>query len=146
MDMKFYYVVAYRWGNSNGHQYVVSVGCELGKVILDASREQFERGGKYGIAVYEHGSDEMLNYFPSCKGESRPTFNPRIYAIDMIGTDVMCAVSSGTIFVPDPERPGYNKCEQPEIPEWLVRLTEKHLATAEAISSGQEEVQPIDPA
>jgi len=124
----FFYAVAYRWGDTNGHQYVCGIGTDRESVVAQAEHENNWRGGKYGIAVYEikvwknrdedlddSGGDEgypawnptwdirmeQVAYFPALMGgEEGPAFNERIYAAESVGFSVMEAAETGKAWIP----------------------------------------------
>ncbi len=51
--MKVYVVTVYRYGNKEGHSYVVGVYSEQWKALIAAQKEQDYRGGKYDYEVIQ---------------------------------------------------------------------------------------------
>jgi hypothetical protein len=103
--MANYLVIAYRWGNTNDHWYMVYCGEDLSKAGALARDERDGRGGKYGVAVSEvtEGGEglELLEYYPS-QGEDEPSLNWRIEMIERLG-HLMLDYKSGRVLVPDPD-------------------------------------------
>ena len=56
--MKVYNVVAYLHGDVNNHSYPVGVFGTQKIAEMVAHEESLERGGKYGVKVYEMSVDE----------------------------------------------------------------------------------------
>lgn len=56
--MKVYNVVAYLHGDVNNHSYPVGVFGKQRIAEMVAHEESLERGGKYGVKVYEMSIDE----------------------------------------------------------------------------------------
>ena len=56
--MKVYNVVAYLHGDVNNHSYPVGVFGTQKIAEMVAHEESLERGGKYGVKVYEMSIDE----------------------------------------------------------------------------------------
>ena len=56
--MKVYNVVAYLHGDVNNHSYPVGVFGKQRIAEMVAHEESLERGGKYGVKVYEMSFDE----------------------------------------------------------------------------------------
>jgi hypothetical protein len=75
-----YLSVAYRFGQTNNHWYVVYLGDDQAKAMALAEDEVAERGGKYGVATFkvpdthvpEVSYKTMLCYFPSAANERVP--------------------------------------------------------------------------
>jgi hypothetical protein len=103
-----YTITAYRWGCLNGHQYAVAAltepvrACELAQASCD------DRGGKYGVAVYEwasEGQSTLIAYFPSMQEEKAPFHNERHDLFEGIGHDIHALVTTGVEWLPSPEEP-----------------------------------------
>jgi hypothetical protein len=98
MAGQHFLVYCYRWGCTNEHRYVA--GCWGSKEEADrqAVMERSERGGKYGVAVYQLDGDRMsmVSYLPSTKCEQSPRFNWRVYVVKMVGSSVVYAHETGT--------------------------------------------------
>ena len=86
--MNLFVAIAYRWGYSDNHSYLVVASQDYAKVNDAAIEENLLRGGKYGVTIYEiedgkpiheQIGDTLLNYepkivnhFSSCYGEKEP--------------------------------------------------------------------------
>ena len=85
----YYMTIAYRWGRTNDHWYVVYVGESQEKAMALAADESSYRGGKYGVAAFKvndtHSPEvsyrTMLCYYASSLGETLPHHN---YQYDML--------------------------------------------------------------
>lgn len=51
--MRTYVVIAYRWNNDENHSYLVGAVPDKKTAIDIAEKEADDRGGKYGVRVYE---------------------------------------------------------------------------------------------
>lgn len=80
-----YLTIAYRYGQTNSHWYVVYVGEDQDKAMALAEDEVAERGGKYGVATFKVGDTQapelsyrtMLCYYASSLNETLPYHNYR---------------------------------------------------------------------
>lgn len=52
-----YIVMGYRWGDFDGHSYIVGVYATEGQAMAKALHEEEYRGGKYTCRVVEHEVD-----------------------------------------------------------------------------------------
>jgi len=95
--------MAYRWGSTNDHGYIVAITTDKAKAIRLADNEPEYRGGKYGAAVHEDDEETndtddraecppIIHYAPSQFGERSPDFNWRIHHIEAMAHDMMRAV------------------------------------------------------
>lgn len=133
MGPTVYVAIAYRWGKSNNHWYLLCGGVDLEKICEQAQNEVSYRGGKYSVAVYETLQDmekdqKMVAYFPGCHGEKFPTLDYRVKAEEEIGFDCMWTVEHGN--------PSLTSKEKIEIPEWLKDLVEKKLKFWKTVYGG----------
>lgn len=107
--MPVYVVTAYRWGCSNGSQYLVTATEDKEQAILAAKSERDYRGGKYGVEVVEviHKFNEKedcaepetkrIYYAPSAQDEGPgPYQNAVINAREQIGSFVHLSVMGVT--------------------------------------------------
>jgi hypothetical protein len=136
-----YVAIAYRWGDSNGHWYIAAAGPERSAVEAAAEKECDDRGGKYGIAVYEEPSSERLAYFPSSFGEPSPTFNHRIGLIAALGHDALSAAEEGKAWLPAPNRNGRLRtltCQDVDVPQWLRDRLDHHRRVERAWADAKE--------
>ena len=72
---------AYRYGDTNGHQYPLGSAATIEEARKLAQHHAEYRGGKYGVAIYGAANvediPEILEYVPSIYGEERPAFDFR---------------------------------------------------------------------
>lgn len=124
-----YTVVAYRWGNTNSHRYLVGATQNLARAIEIANTEADFRGGKYGVSVYAWSSEdkyERVHYAPSLYGEDQPKENHRIEMFQSIGHCAHALAVNGTVFMTDPN--DHDKKNQTlkffevEVPAWLDHI------------------------
>lgn len=95
-----YLAIAYRYGDINGHWYVVSADTDKEKVLALAELEPHDRGGKYGVAVTCHkpnGDTENVAYFPSSIGEAKPKVCRMTWADKNIGARVRMDIDTLTL-------------------------------------------------
>jgi hypothetical protein len=80
-----YLTIAYRFGQTNNHWYVVYMGDDQDKAMALAEDEVAERGGKYGVATFKVADTQtpeltyrtMLCYYASSLNETLPYHNYR---------------------------------------------------------------------
>jgi len=72
-------VIAYRWGNTCEHNYLVTASADLDAIIKVADDECDNRGGKYGVTVWYVSEPhekkyirKVIKHFPSTCGEDSP--------------------------------------------------------------------------
>jgi hypothetical protein len=135
--MTNYLVIAYRWGWTNGHQYIIYCGPDETKAIAMADSETGDRGGKYGGAVYkfnEDGTDyERIYYTPSSYGEEKPYHNYRIDMFEKLGHR-MHEYAEGKVFLPDPDKEGFLKLFKKRPPQWLKDLVKREEEFSKSIA------------
>ncbi len=128
-----YTLVAYRFGQTNSHQYLVAqASCEQRALML-AEQARDERSGKYGVAVYEWVSEGELSlkaYFPSMAGEGAPRENSRTEHYLSLGHWLVDAVQWGHIRVADPDELLPNVKVDVEIPSWIEDAVRDTLTQA----------------
>jgi hypothetical protein len=112
-----YVVVAYRWGWTNGHQYLVCAASDKEKAVDEAGKEATESDGKYGVAVYSlsdsrDGDFHLEAYFPSAYGEEKPHWNARLAMFGDVGTKVVRAIEDG---------------KHEDVPPWLMEVVGEKL-------------------
>ena len=95
--MNCYLIVAYRFGTLNAHSYFVGCYTDKDEACRLARNERDDRGGKYGVAVYEfNGMDNSIcEYVPSSRGESNPTESGAIRAAKSFGMKYVPLLESG---------------------------------------------------
>jgi hypothetical protein len=90
-----YVVIAYKWDCTNLHNYLIGATQDLDWAKEVAQAERDDRGGKYGVAVYEtdcvHPEDrddrpiKIAHYVPSMLGREEPYSSLRNTSLEMIG-------------------------------------------------------------
>jgi len=138
MTTETYIATAYRWGELNGHRYLVAAGTDRDLVIQAASAEVRERSGKYGVEVVSltlTGEQKRVAYLPSMCDEPAPRHNHRVDLAERIGHIVRDAVDDGTTWEPDPEanRTGVQRQVPVEVPDWLRAAVERERKRAEVM-------------
>lgn len=95
-----YLVMAYRWGDTNGHCYPVASSARLVEAKRLAAQEAIDRGGKYGCTVYGQVKMakrvkgwprvqlEPVYYAPSMLNEREAEHNYRMDFIEAAGRDI----------------------------------------------------------
>ena len=132
---KVYVATAYRWGWYNNHHYVVTAGVDNVVVVVVpvtkvAEEECSARGGKYGVEVVEHPSDETIAYYPSSYNEKRAKMNWRIAAAENIGIAVLAACEDGQTHLPCKDEPGRLEAVDVTLPDWLVEHVKHQVEIA----------------
>lgn len=114
-------VIAYRWGWTNNHWYIVKITDNRQQAVRDAADECVSRGGKYGIAV-SNNDGEIVAYFPSSYNEKTPYHNARLTMFEMIGNRIVSEYEQDN-----------------ELPDWIVEIIQKKagVAGAELAHRGQ---------
>lgn len=142
--MPTYLVTAYRWGWTNDHQYQVYAGTDKDKAMESAETEVYERGGKYGCAVYEFDDtgeeSEMVAYVPS-DDENKPSHNWRIDMFERLGHELH-RYAEGTMYVPNPDRKGCLKPVPVTPDQWAVDAVQKAEKFATDMTKIQESQMP----
>ena len=95
--VEHFLVLAYRWGWTNAHQYVVGCYEHEDCAVNSAVAEAYSRGGKYGCAVFKimHDEVEQIFYAPSVYGESKQAPNHRIDLFHAVGSYVVTEYERG---------------------------------------------------
>lgn len=85
-----FYALAHRWDAHNGHSYFVHAGTDKQAVIDCAEQECYNRGGKYGVVVYDQPNHEQVAYFPSLAhpDANKPHFDDRLLNREHLGDEV----------------------------------------------------------
>lgn len=135
---KVYVATAYRWGWYNNHHYVVTAGVDRDAVLEAAEEECSGRGGKYGVEVVEHPSDETIAYYPSSYNEKRAKMNWRIAAAENIGIAVLAACEDGHAHLPCKDDPGRLEVADVTLPDWLVKQVQHHAEMAKILCKTDE--------
>lgn len=77
--------------------------------LIEARLEAFDEvqccGGKYGVGVYLYEPPQLLEYYPSSRGEERPRWNKRIAMERELGKWVLARME--------------DEPQTVEVPEWL---------------------------
>ena len=90
-------VIAYRWGWTNSHQYIVGCYEHEDCAVNSAVAEAYSRGGKYGCAVIKvkHDDVEQVFYAPSVYDEAKQAPNHRIDLFQAVGSFVVTEYERG---------------------------------------------------
>ena len=141
----FYIAIAYRWGCSNEHQYIVGSLDSLEELDRIAVLECQNRGGKYGIAIYQIDnsiSDNMSNlyhtlvrYHSSLYGEDKPIKDFEIESAKEIGQQIIRAFKGHSIYLSTNENDTKLELTTVVLPEWLMNLCKSILEEKEHISN-----------
>lgn len=83
-----YVVMAYRWGGTNLHSYIVGLFEGEREAVLRAKEEHQDRAGKYGIAVYNQELC-MVHYEKSRRDEYAPHIDGTEVAARSLGRFVL---------------------------------------------------------
>jgi len=144
-EFNCYLAIAYRWGDTNGHQYVVSIHSEEDVVLAAAEEECQDRGGKYGVAVFQWTgnieSAKQVAYFNSLQEEADapgPMLNWRKEAFQNLGITTFDAHSTGKAHLPDPQDPGRLIRTEAELPQWLQDEVDRRMKFADAMGEHQD--------
>lgn len=116
-----YLVIAFRWGWTNNHWYIVYGGSDRAKACAMAKSERDNRAGKYGCVAYEfnaEGTDcSAIAYEASLYAEPEAEHNERIEYFRRLG-HFMDGYANGNVLLPDPLNPGqmrYTDVEAPQV-------------------------------
>ena len=120
---KLFVSIAFRFGQENGHWYLVDAHDDLDAAIANARQERDDRAGKYGVAVYRCGNGEhtIEHYEPSVYGEEAPRFNRVIWLRQSVGAKVLNALEDRDV----------------EFPQWLMEIVDRESKIAQALESGK---------
>lgn len=86
-----YAVIAYRWGWLNNGHYIVRLTTDRQSAIDAADAEASNRGGKYGVTVYDSESNP-IHHASSSYGEKSAFMNHRIQMFERVGLAVVVAL------------------------------------------------------
>lgn len=120
-----YIAIAYRYGWSNGHWYIVHAGPNRRAIIDAANAEHAVGGGKYGIQVVEiddDGEEKPIGYFSSSYNEEKPRLCVVQEVCEKVGSEVLRAISDGAPLTVDE----------------IVTLEQKELKLQKVIAGGAE--------
>jgi len=84
-----YAVIAYRWGWTNAHNYIVKITDDLETAEAFAIGESQSRGGKYGVTVLDENQTQIY-HASSAYGEKASFFNDRIALFEKVGAEAVC--------------------------------------------------------
>jgi hypothetical protein len=124
-----YTVVAYRWGWVNNHTYTVAVTQNADLARTKAEEECADRGGKYGVAVYEwtdETTQRRIAYFASQYEETVPAQNPRIEMFERIGHNVHEVATTGLVWEAPEGHSGPAVPTPVDAPEWMIAKVRQH--------------------
>ncbi len=136
-----YLVIAYRWGNTNGGQYIVYAGPDGEKAVRLGAEEAMDRGGKYGCMVYEVSEDgidlKAIAYTPSAWGEEKPFHNWRIDKFNHLG-HVLSDYAQGSFWKTN-EGDDRMTCIKVEPPEWVTDVVARAEKMYDQLNERQKE-------
>jgi hypothetical protein len=138
-----YTVIAYRWGWTNADRYQVAACLDADEAFELAQEECNDRGGKYGVAVYEWASstdERRVAYYPSSYGEERPHMNQRIEMFRTIGQRIHEVATTHTKWGSDESGTG-NVPTEVVPPDWVSRLVQEQEASQRFHTALQRDVQ-----
>jgi hypothetical protein len=146
-----YLVTAYRWGCTNEHAYHVYAGIDRTKALACANAENADRGGKYGVVVWEFDSDgtdykPIAYYGSSMEDDERkqPRHNHRIDFYERIGQFVNEA-ASGKALLPDPKNDKHMTYQEVEpLPDYILKEIERQRAFLAIWEKGEAARQPTN--
>lgn len=144
VGLTIYLATAYRWGETNNHWYYVYAGCDRTKAMALAQVERDDRGGKYGVAVWEFTPDgcdyRLAGYFPS-SAETIDTMEPRYsHHIDYyhrLGS-FLHEAATGKALLPNPQAPGTLTYQDVQIPDYQRVKVDSEQATLRAMHESDE--------
>lgn len=127
--------IAYRWGDLNGHHYVIYCGTDEQKAVACAQAECDDRGGKYGCVVWGYkdaGPEQTVRkvaWFPGMRGGTGGPMNN--YRLDMFRTlgFAFYDYAKGTAWLPEDSTDLEDKNGDPikvlkphkvEPPQWVI--------------------------
>lgn len=127
-----YFVIAYRWGCTNLHHYFVYCGQDRTKADALANAECSDRGGKYGVAVYEFDTDgtnyNLASYFGAIMHqEEKPFHNHRIDFFQSLGHKFADFAQGRETHVED----SIVKWKECDPPQWVKDEYEREKKTCE---------------
>lgn len=124
-----YLVIAFRWGWTNAHQYVVYAGPDESKALALAQAECDDRAGKYGVAVYKANADgtefKRVAYFNSVYQEESPHHNWRLDMLKTLGHRMEHFVSGKVLLSNNDGSNTLSFQDVGEPPQWVVDLMAK---------------------
>lgn len=140
-----YVVTAYRWGQTNNHQYVCFVGTDRALALQAGHEECQGRGLKYGVEVVAWPAQEPCAYFPSSAEERDargPVESAERIAEERLGSRVLQAFREGTRFAPggDTLVASSGVAFTPlvkvpvTLPEWLEKACKEELELAQKLA------------
>lgn len=124
-----YTVMAYRWGWTNSSHYLVGATQDVDRAIEMAEAECDDRGGKYGVAVYQWKKEdeyERVFYASSTYREEEPEHNHRIDMFSNVGHHAHDAATTGHVLMSEltdnGEKSGFLEHVKVEFPSWLEQV------------------------
>lgn len=149
-----YVAMAYRYGQVNDDQYIVSASSDQELIGKLARNEWQNRGGKYSIVIYacdsnnEAESSKLIEYIPSSV-EHINTNGPRINfhkeAAEDIGRDIIEAFEKGTVLMPDKKQSTEANTivlspQKVSLPKWLQEKVKYQTKLADELEAHVEQL------
>lgn len=142
--------MAYRWGDTNGHHYIIYCGTDEQKAVACAQAECDDRGGKYGCVVWgfqDAGPEQesrKVAYFPSSADPQAkvPTNNYRRDMFQTLG-HAFHDYAKGTAWLPEDSPDMEDKDGNPlkvlrphpvEPPQWVIDRVAQEERICEVMS------------
>lgn len=145
--------IAYRWGDTNGHHYVIYVGQDEQKAVALASAECADRAGKYGCLVQgwkDAGPEQeyrRVAYFKASRdNDNGPAHNYRIDMFQSLGHR-FADFCRGTVYLPEDDPTMKDRDGNPtrvlkphkvEVPKWATAELKRAEEICEAMSKFQQ--------
>lgn len=149
-----YVSIAYRWGESNNHHYILGAGDDLPRLQEQAENEVQNRGGKYSVVIYkvdppndegEQHYDQVAFYEPPyLPTYGEPHIDHKREAAESLGYRVMEAYADGKAWLPNPDPnsdPNTLTRLDVALPEWLADEAKRKLEFAEASAEADRELR-----
>jgi hypothetical protein len=148
-EATIYLVAAYRWGETNNHWYYVYAGMDRTKAFALAQAEREDRGGKYGVTVWEFTQDGIdyknVGHFPSSaedRDTSEPHYNHGIDYLQRLG-HFLNDCAAGKALLPDPNNASATiktlVYQDVEIPEFMREKVESEKRLLRALNDAVNE-------
>jgi len=145
--LKFYLATAYRWGQTNEHWYHVYCGMDRTKALSLGQCEAMDRGGKYGVCVWEFDADgvnyKRLWYYPSMTDdETGPYHSHKIDFYQRLGF-FLNEASQGKALLPDPTNPKHLTYQDvPPLPQYMTDQIASCRRMLEVFEEAQDKTEP----
>lgn len=147
--------MAYRWGYTNNHHYIIYCGMDEQKAVACAQAECNDRGGKYGCVVWGYkdaGPEQEVRkvaYFRSM-AETEAKGPQHNYRLDMFQTlgHAFYDFAQGTIYLPEDDTTLKDRGGKPmkvlkphkvDPPQWVIDKLAHEEMICDMLSKHQAE-------